>query len=79
MPCSRPTAKTVWIFLKTFLDFCPCWEICGFDLFLKLLCYTVGTLLARNHESFGGLFNICVWPLIPGSWSSLGKVQGDSF
>lgn len=34
---------------------------------------------SENHRSFGGLFNVCVWPLIPSSGSTLGKVQGKSF
>lgn len=53
------------------------WVIVGVTL---LHCWDTACRETReNHKSFGGLFSVCVWPLIPGSWSTLGKVQGKSF
>lgn len=86
MPCSSPTDKTVfvfWGFLKEFpgllsmLGDLRIWLI--FEVTLLHCWDTACRETSENHKSFGGLCNVCVWSLVPSSWSTLGKVQGKSF
>lgn len=55
----RFVVVVVVFFLKNCVSFCPCWETCEFDLFLKLLCYTVGILLARKPVKTTSALVVC--------------------
>lgn len=61
---------------KNFLGYCPYWETCEFDWFLKLLCYTVGIFLARKPVETTRALVVCsrfvsgLWyPVLGAHWA----------